>query len=78
MSDHGKFGGRSDYFAVNDKAFGVSTSYRVSGRLGEFARRFSLFRDANEYCKALNRAYRLGCRHGADVAVHGTDQKADA
>lgn len=69
MSDPGKFSGRDDYFATNDKPAGVSTSFRVSGRLGELARRFCLFRDADQHCKALNRAYRLGHKHGVDLAT---------
>lgn len=58
--------GRGDeYFAVNDKPQGVSTSFRVSGRLGELARRFARFPDAWADCKRLNKAYRLGFKHGA-------------
>ena len=55
----------ADYFAVNDKPMGVSTSYRVSGRRGELGKRFSLFADAKDDCKRLNKAYEVGLKDGA-------------
>jgi hypothetical protein len=66
MSDNPTVG-RADaagYFAVNDKPMGVSTSYRVSGRGGELGRRYTLFADANDDCKRLNKAYLIGFKHG--------------
>lgn len=71
MSQPQKFSGRSDYFAVNNKPAGYSTSFRVSGRLGEGARRFWNLADANDYCRVLNRAYRLGYKHGASSGMEG-------
>lgn len=59
-----KFSGREDYFAVNGKPAGVTTSFRVSGRMGELARRFARFDDAEQENKRLNRAYRMGFDHG--------------
>lgn len=59
-----KWGGRRDYFAVNNKPCGLSTSFRVSGRLGELARRFWSPSDAVTEAKRLNRAYNLGFAHG--------------
>lgn len=61
-----KFSGRRDYFAVNNKPGGYSTSFRVSGRLGELARRFVNFADANTEAKRLNRAYAMGYRAGLE------------
>lgn len=57
------------YFAVNDKPMGVSTSYRVSGRRGEIGRRFPLYSDAQDFCRALNKAYELGMKHALEGAV---------
>lgn len=68
-----KNSGRSDYFAVNDKPMGVSTSFRVSGRLGELARRFWCFSEANKDAKRLNRAYELGYQHGVMAATDEAD-----
>lgn len=51
-----------DYFAVNQR--GLATSYRVSGRLGECAAKRALHGEAVDLCRLLNRAYRLGLRHG--------------
>lgn len=61
-----KFSGRRDYFAVNDQPRGLSTSFRVSGRLGELGQRFGFFSDADREAKRLNRAYELGFRHGQE------------
>ncbi len=66
MAEKKKLGRGDAYFAVNDKACGVSTSYRVSGRLGELGKRFCLFDDAWDECKRLNRAYELGMKHAAE------------
>jgi len=63
----GNFSGRSDYFAVNNKPMGYSTSYRVSGRLGECAQRFIHYHDADKQAKLLNRAYDLGLAHGLAI-----------
>jgi hypothetical protein len=52
------------YFAINDRTMGVSTSFRVSGRLGEMGKRHPLLADAQEDCRRLNRAYELGLKHG--------------
>jgi hypothetical protein len=57
-------GARHDYFAVNDKAAGLRTSFRVSGRLGECGKRWCLFHDASADAKRLNRAYELGFAAG--------------
>lgn len=64
-TERDKFGGRDDYFAVNSNPAGYSTSFRVSGRLGEMARRFCHFADARQEARRLNRAYLLGFEHGA-------------
>lgn len=61
-----KFSGRRDYFAVNNKPSGLSTSFRVSGRLGELAQSFGFFADADRDARRLNRAYELGFRHGQE------------
>lgn len=58
---------RKKYFGINDKPMGVSTSYRVSGRLGEVATRVALYPDAELLMKRLNRAYELGMRHGFEL-----------
>jgi hypothetical protein len=60
---------RNNYFNVNDKAMGVSTSYRVSGRAGELGKRFWNFSEASAYAKVLNKAYELGLRHGQEGAL---------
>jgi hypothetical protein len=52
----------ADYFTVNDKPMGVSTSFRVSGRRGELGKRFALFADAKNDCKRLNKAYERGVK----------------
>lgn len=62
-----KFSGRSDYFAVNDKTRGYSTSFRVSGRLGELAQRHSRFDGADRDCRRLNRSYEMGFRDGNQI-----------
>jgi hypothetical protein len=61
-----KFSGRRDYFAVNCKPSGLTTSFRVSGRLGELGRRHCLFNDAQDDVRRINRAYNLGFRHGQE------------
>lgn len=69
MLKRDKLGGRSDYFAANNKPIGLSTSFRVSGRLGECQRRHMTFADAREDAKRLNRAYELGYQHGRALRV---------
>ncbi len=64
MSEESEIGRGSKYFAINDKTMGVSTSYRVSGRLGEMGKRHPLYHTAHEDCRRLNRAYELGLKHG--------------
>jgi hypothetical protein len=59
---------REEYFAVNDVPRGVATSFRVSGKLGELSRRFWDHYDAETDARRLNRAYRLGLKHGLALA----------
>lgn len=75
MTKPDKFSGRDDYFAVNDKPRGLSTSFRVSGRLGELARRFWCYQQAREDNARINRAYRLGYRHGVEIATSSTGEE---
>ena len=60
---------REEYFAVNNVPSGVATSFRVSGKLGELGRRFWNHYDAETDALRLNRAYRLGLRHGSEAAL---------
>jgi hypothetical protein len=67
MNKPTKFAGRSDYFAANKP--GLATTFRVSGRRGELARRFARGDNALEDAKRMNRAYDLGFRHGHEIAA---------
>lgn len=65
MGEREELGGRPKYFAINDRVRGLSTGYRVSGRLGECSGRYWDFSEAERICRLMNRVYRLGLRHGA-------------